>query len=424
MKKKDAYLGLQETVISMISNYPFYANLISIMDKKLTDKVPIAGVSITTRVNLFINPTTFNPLPLEVRVGILIHECMHIIHDHISRSKGLSKSFNKAMNIAADRAINEKIHVLTRNNKVSATIPDSLPIGPELREAFFGKKNIVSGEKIEEGQNEIKFVTKKNFQDSYKDKQVLDGESMEYYYKFLKQNAKKGDGDGPGDFDGDMETIDSHEGWEEGGNEDVVREITKSALNKAARKTSQGNIPGDVQEALDLLNKNVVNWKKELRTFVAHCQNTVVDTSRKKRNRRYGIIHPGIVKRPELRLGVIYDSSGSVATPYLQQFFAEIKKIHSLGIDIFLVECDSTVHSAKVYNPKEPIVAKGRGGTAFQPGIDEMNKQDVDAIVFFTDGGSSETIKVDVPFMWAICPPYDIPAGGHRYIKIEMPKEN
>jgi predicted metal-dependent peptidase len=418
-----SYKGLEETVIYMINNYSFYGNLVSIMDKKLTTEVPIAAVSITTKVNLYINPRTFNPLPLEVRVGILIHECMHILHDHIARSKKVSTSFNKALNIAADRAINEKIHVLTKNGKLTATIPDSLPLTEAMREAFGATKKDTSG-KATAGSDDIKFVTKKNFQDTYKDKVVLDGESMEYYYKFLKENAKKGQPGESGDFDGDMETIDDHEQWEEGDNsEEVTREITKNALNKAARKTGAGNIPGEVQQALDELNKSVVDWKKELRVFIAQAQNTLIDSSRKKRNRRYGIIHPGIVKRPQLKLGIAYDTSGSVPDQYLQQFFGEIKKIHSLGIEIFLVEADMIVQSAKKYNPKEKIVVKGRGGTAFQPAIDRLHEEDVDAILYLTDGECSEDIKVNRPFMWGLCPSYSIPSGNHRYIKIMLPQE-
>jgi predicted metal-dependent peptidase len=166
------YAVLESTIIEMLKNYPFYANLITLMDKRLTEEVPLAAVGISSRITLMINPKTFNPLPQEVRVGILLHECYHIIHNHIARSKSVSKTFNKALNIAADRAINEHIHVLTKNNKITATIPDEFDL-------------TVDG-KVQK----MKPVTKKNFQETYKDKVVLDNETMEYYYKFLKENAQ------------------------------------------------------------------------------------------------------------------------------------------------------------------------------------------------------------------------------------------
>jgi len=401
------YNVLEDTIRKMITNYPFYANLISIMDKKLTEDVPIAAVSITSRINLMINPKTFNKMPEAVRVGILLHECYHIIHNHIGRSKSVSKSFNKALNIAADRAINEHLHILSKNNKITATIPDSLEV--ELK----GKKET------------MKFVTKKNFQDTYQGKTIKDNETMEYYYKFLKDNAEKGDG--PGDFGGDMDTVDDHEGWGDSASQEQVEEVTKNAMNKAAQRTKAGDIPGDVQQALDKMNNSTVNWKNVLQRFVAKCVDMSIDSSRKRRSRRFKLMHPGTIKEPILKLGIAVDTSGSVADKYLQQFFGEINKIHNMGIEIYIVQADYVVQSAEKYDPKKPLVAKGRGGTAFQPAIDALEKIECDSYIYFTDGETgSEEPKSKRPILWALCPSYTIPTGYSEKstIKITLPEDN
>jgi predicted metal-dependent peptidase len=401
------YSVLESTIIELIINYPYYANLISLMDKKLTTSVPIAAISITSRINLMINPNTFNTLPKEVRVGILLHECYHIIHNHIARSKTVSKSFNKALNIAADRAINEHLHYMTKNNKVVATVPDSLNV------TIDGKKQ------------QMKFVTKKNFKDTYPNKVIHDNESMEYYYKFLKDNAEKGDG--PGDFGGDMETLDDHDGW---GDSEVSAEqaeqITKNALNKAAQKTAAGQIPGDVQSAIDKLNNSVVPWRSVLQRFIAKCSDMSIDSSRKRRSRRFGLMSPGTIKEPILKLGVALDTSGSVHDKYLTQFFSELNKLHNMGYEIHVVQADMVVQSSELYNPKKPIQVKGRGGTAFQPAIDVLEKIECDALVYFTDGETGgETPKSKKPILWALCPSYSMPNGAleKNCIKITLPEE-
>lgn len=409
------YKALEETIIEMIKNYPFYANLISLMDKKLTEEVPIAGVSVTSRINLYINPKTFNGLPLELRTGILLHECYHIIHDHIGRSKSLSKTFNKALNVAADRAINEHINVLTKNNKITACIPDSFTLDNPMK-----VKDPKTGAITEI--SEMKPVTKKNFQDQYPDKKILDNESMEYYYKFLKENAEKG-GSGDGDFGGDL--LDDHSKWEEGeANPEITKELIRNAMNKAAGK-SAGNIPGDIQLALNELNKSNVSWQHILQRFVAKCVETNVDSSRKRKNRRYGIVHPGSLKTPKLRLGIAVDTSGSVADEYLKQFFSEIKKIHSLGIEIKVCEADYHVQDVFEYDPKKPITVKGRGGTAFQPAISALEKEKCDAILYFTDGECDEDTKHRKPLLWCLCPSYTIPRNGAKnHIKVTVPEKN
>lgn len=410
------YKALEDTIIEMIKNYPFYACLISLMDKKLTAEVPIAGVSVTSRINLYINPATFNGLSMEIRVGILLHECYHIIHDHIGRSKSMTKTFNKALNIAADRAINEHINVLTKNNKITACIPDSFILPTPMK-----MKDPKTGEITE--QSEMKPVTKKNFQDNYPDKKILDNESMEYYYKFLKENAQKGDGSGADDFEGD--TLDDHSKWEEGcDNPEVTKEIIRNAMNKAVGKAA-GNVPGDIQIALNELNKSYVSWQHILQRFVAKCVETNMDSSRKRKNKRYGIIHPGAIKTPKLRLGIAVDTSGSVADQHLTQFFSEIKKIHSMGIEIKIVEADYVVQDVFEYDPKKPLTIKGRGGTAFQPAITALEKEKCDAILYFTDGECDEDTKHRKPLMWCLCPSYTIPKNGAKnHIKITIPEKS
>lgn len=400
---------LEETITKMISYYPYYANLIMQMDKKLTNEVPIAAVSVTSRINLYVNPESFGSLPMSVRIGVLLHECYHILHDHIGRSKSVAKKFNKALNIAADRAINEHLHTIAKNGKLTATIPDK---------ARF---------KLNGEWQEMKPVTKHNFQTTYAGKKIKDNETMEYYYKFLKENAQKGGG-GEGDFGGDMDTIDDHDHWEESdATPEEIKEIIKQAVNKAAEKTQAGNIPGDVQSLINELNKSVVSWQSILQRFVAKCVNTNIDSSRKRRNRRYGIVHPGTIKEPVLRLGVAVDTSGSVSDKYLQQFFSEIKKIHALGIEIFCVEADVNVAQAFEYDPKKPIVVKGRGGTAFQPAITHLEEEaDVDAWVYFTDGENyHENLKIKLPYLFCLCPSYTIPKSipENKCIKITLPED-
>lgn len=389
------YKPLEETIINMVENYNFYANLVLCMDKKLDKSVVMAAVSITDRVNLHINPDDFNGLSLPERVGILIHECRHILDNHIGRGKAIEGKFSHDLNIAADRAINGHLN-LNDGRKLVASIPDQLSI-PVRGKPF-------------------KPITEKNFNEMY---QVTanNNETMEYYYRIIKQNKK----DGQGQCEDDGQVLDDHSKWAEGEqNSEIVKEIIRNTANKAAQRT-QGTIPGDIQLKINELNKSIVNWKHVLSRFTAKCIQTKVDSSRKRRSRRYGIIHPGLIKTPVLKLGIAYDSSGSVHDEYLKQFFSEIKKIHALGIEIYLVEADCKVQSAYTYDPKKPITVKGRGGTAFQPAIDELLKIQCDAIVYFTDGECDELINCKKPLLWALCPSFTIPKGGEKnHVKITV----
>lgn len=413
---------LEQAIVQLLIRQPFYGNLILAMKKQYTSKYGIAAVSITDTLNLYINPELFNQLPLDYATGILIHECKHITHDHISRGKKLSRKMNKALNVAADRSINPDIANNTFNGETFATVPDTFTLN--VSRVSEETLKTLKGAPIVEGIMTGTPVTVANFQKQFPDKLIENGQTMEYYYRFLKDNSEKGDGDG--DFDGDMDSMDDHSSWEESEENDEVREqVLKNAVKKAAERTAPGNLPGEVKELIEKWSSSQVNWKKELKRFVSHCIRTKLESSRKKRNRRYGVMYPGYKKSPVLKLVCAIDTSGSVSTQMVQQFFGEMASISDLGVEITVIECDTVIHKEYEFDKKNIPVVDGRGGTSFHPVFNRINKmRDVDALIYFTDGECFEEVDYNKPTLWAITPcgsGYTIPKGGeNRHIKLKL----
>lgn len=414
---------LEQAIVQLLIRQPFYGNLILAMKKQYSTKHGIAAVSITDTVNLYINPELFNQLAIETAVGILIHECKHITHDHISRGKRLSKKMNKGLNIAADRSINEMLADNQYNGTSFSTVPDSFTLN--VSRVSEETLKTLAGAKIVDGIMTGTPVTVKNFQESFPDKKIENGQTMEYYYRFLKDNAK-GNGDGENSFDGDMDSMDDHSAWEESEENDEVREQTlKNAIKKASERTAPGNMPGEVKELLEKWGNASVNWKKELKRFVSHCIHTKLESSRKKRNRRYGVMYPGFKKTPELKIVCAIDTSGSVSTKMVEQFFGEMAAISDLGIEITVIECDTVIQKEYTFDKKNVPAIDGRGGTSFHPVFTKVAKmRDVDALIYFTDGECFEEVEYTKPTLWAITPcgsNYSIPKGGeNRHIKIRL----
>lgn len=414
---------LEQATIQLLVRQPFYGNLILAMKKQYSTRHGIAAVSITDTVNLYINPELFDQLPLDQAVGVLIHECKHITHDHISRGKKLSRKMNKALNVAADRSINEMLADNQYNGQTFSTIPDSFALNVSRVSEETMKS--LKGAKIVDGILTGTPVTVANFQKQFPDKKIENNQTMEYYYRFLKDNAEKSE-NGDGDFDGDMDSMDDHSSWEESEDNDEVREqVLKNAVKKAAERTAPGNMPGEVKELIEKWSTSQVNWKKELKRFVSHCIRTKLESSRKKRNRRYGIMYPGFKKSPVLKLVCAIDTSGSVSTQMVEQFFGEMSAIHKLGVDITVIECDTQIHKEYEFDPKKIPVVDGRGGTSFYPVFNKIAKmRDVDALIYFTDGECYEEVEYTKPTLWAITPcgnNYTIPKGGeNKHIKIRL----
>lgn len=382
---------LIDSVRQLLTNYPFYANLLMCMDRKLTNSVPIAGVQIKHgRVILNINPVTFNALTDVQRKGILLHECCHLIYNHFGRFTP-----NQKTNIATDRAINEIV-----NRTIAGSIPDVLTIP---------------------GLGDVKPITVNNFYDYLKPgTSVKSFESSEYYLKLL-------DTEGNGKADEPQGTqYDDHSGHgdpAEGESQEAVKQIIKSILGKAKEKTKNmaGDIPKDVLIALDALNGGQVQWNTVLRRFVDRATDIVIDGSRKRRNRRHGLLAPGLLKDPKLKIGVAIDTSGSVQDNHLIAFLSELDRIYRTGItDIKITHGDTTPSDIIQYKPKMNVQMNGRGGTKFQPFLDKLNTEDVDVIIYFTDGDNYDTIATSTPILWVLCPGYAIPKGAKEKNCIKM----
>lgn len=373
--------SVTKAIVRLFDTERFYAELVLSMDRIMSDKVPTAGVCIKDRIELHVNPKFFNALSNKEQVAILKHECQHILHDHISRSKEyapdvyvkeqnqvdstISKAKHQVINIAADCAINPGIH--------------SLPEGGVYPKTF----NLPNGLTLEE------------------------------YASKLKNNEQLKN----------ITHYDDHSLWSESEeDQEALRAKLKKALDKAKKATmSAGKMTYDIEVLLERFQTSTKDWKKELSRFAAKSLEILLESSKKKRNRRYGIMYPGAVKIEKLHIGVAIDTSGSVSDEALSQFMAEIGKIAKYAV-VTVVQADTEVKSSYLYDPKKNYSIKGRGGTDYQPAFDYYTKNtDVDGVIYFGDMDCFDTEKLrkpKYPVLWAIVGTQAPPAawGGRTHI--------
>jgi predicted metal-dependent peptidase len=404
-------------MIKLIQNEPYYANFLLGMNKSFITKLPdgrplaTAGVCVQEQINLVVNPYFWLSLSLLEQVDLLKHEVLHVLGNHITRYKDLEpnlfKKENKTLsdviedmtnanelNQAADYAINEFLPNCSKNFNMFDEKGGKL-LYPEGHEEA-GKPIVTSGLFVKDLQKVMPKVEKLK--------------NMEYYYELLKQNRpQKGNGKGQGGQGEGGSLIDDHGVWDlSNSDSEYIKEKIKVAANKALEQTKEknaGNIPGNILEAIEKLNHKPRDWKAELRNFIAHTAETVTESTRKRRNRRYGLLYPGTRTFPKLSLAILVDTSGSVYNELLNQAFAEVAKIHSCDTRIVVVEGDTQVNQVYEFNPKKPIKVVGRGGTLFKPLFDKAEELDVDGIIFFTDGENfdGEAVKKPkVPMLWGL----------------------
>ena len=207
--------------------------------------------------------------------------------------------------------------------------------------------------------------------------------------------------------------VPNHDSWEEfealdDATKKLIKAQTEHILKEVADQVtkSRGTIPGEMKEILDKLSELTpakFNWRGYIRRFVGGSIKTYTKTSRHKPNFRF-LENPGMKHKQKRHILVAIDTSGSVSTEELKDFFNEINHIGRTGTEITLVQCDSSISSIGKFNKNQDLIITGRGGTSFHPVTDyyDANYRKYNCLIYLTDGEAPAPSKCRGPVLWVI----------------------
>lgn len=338
----------EEAILAMFlkkdyaDEYLFYAHILNKFSIKLSSDIESpAGITFQNpNFILYINPELFSTYTIENRMAILKHEVLHAIFNHFLRK---DKRDHKTWNIATDCAINQMINENHLPN--DCILPKTLS----------------------------KLLNKK----------IPKNENAEFYYDLLiNQNV-------------DMQTIDSHDVWDESENFDqsenskyIIKEITNKALSETIKQI--GRISKEISKILEIINKKQeINWKKVLKNVI---NNKRINTKRTiyRKDRRFNNRDDlkGKIKDKLFNLLVILDVSGSMSDEEIQTTLSEIMNICH-DIDVTLIQVDSEAKEPeKITKNTKVFSRKGNGGTYISAGLEKAKERKIqyDALIVITDG--------------------------------------
>ena len=366
----------------------FYGLFLIMLNKQWSTKVPTAGVSrLGINYQLYLNEEFWDKLTPDQRIGLLKHEILHIAFFHITDYDHLSDKM--IANIAMDIEINQYIDSIF------------LPPGPQLPEVY-PELNL-----------ELKKGTK-----YYYDKLMEAKENpgtCPNLDKMIECN-EKGEGGITVSINGQGEVevnLFDHGTWEEFDNLDeatkkLIKTQTEHILKEVVDQVtkSRGTIPGEMAEIIDKiskLNPPKFNWRAYVRRFVGGSIKTFTKMSRQKPNFRF-IENPGLKHKEKRHILVAVDTSGSVSTNELIEFFHEIHHISRSGTEVTLIQCDTAISHIGKFDPKKDFKIHGRGGTSFHPVTDyyDANKKKYNCLIYLTDGEAPAPEKCRGPVLWVI----------------------
>lgn len=423
---------LENAIVTLIRGGRFYAEMISRMTKTSTTDIETMGVNVDLKgVHLYYNPYFLADLNPAAAGEVLKHECEHPMRGHFEREKTLApEMFNKEKESLLDRYKNMSTAYLL-NLAEDYSINETLPNLPAKFKIFKKDGTPVLDEKTGKPIEAAPALVT-DLIAMFPNETVERHQAMEYYYSFLKQKKEEGAFGGQNQNGTIILPMDQHEMLEASGNDldpQLVKAIVQRLANESMEAAGKGHTPGHMQILIDKLNHSTHDWRKDLRMFRAHCSTPQKIHTRKRRNRRYGLLYPGRKSKVDLHLVVAIDTSGSVNDKALAQFFAEIKMMYELGVKITIIECDCVVNQVYRFNPHNIPKVKGRGGTDFKPVFDLIDTNeftnefgDVDGLIFQTDGGDYGELaeQPNYPVLWALLPRCEVRYDWGRKTYIEV----
>jgi predicted metal-dependent peptidase len=398
---------------------PFYGLFLIGLNKELSTSIQTACVAKDNiNVKLVVNPDYYSKQETNTKIAILKHELLHIAFQHLTMFGDYEDK--RLLNVAADLEINQYI---------SKEMKGETWEGLDIDENGYFKGvplPLKAGTRVYYDllQKELDEYDKNNSDQSMSGQGQ--GQSDDNDSNSNGEGQSDGQGQGKGGSGDGKEGFaewfrnggagEEHTLWEEFENlseaeKKLIQKQIDHQLKEAAEQTqrSRGTIPGELSDYVNGLfekQEAVLDWKQYLRRFGTRSMKIETKKTRKKPNVRFGS-GPAIKIKPKRKTLVAIDTSGSVSQEDLIEFFNEIDNIHKTGTSVTIMECDSYVHRTYEYEGKKDVLrVSGRGGTSFQPVMDEIFKSPgkYQNLIYLTDLYCEPPARVPlVPILWVVC---------------------
>lgn len=364
--------------LMMMPGTMFFTTILFSLKYVWDQSIPTAAVD---GRHMFVNPGFFEALTPKERIGVLIHEVMHVALNHITRQ---GNRHPQLFNMAGDYVIN---HIITSQGF-------SLPSGCLLS-------------------------------DDYTQDMGTEAVYDALYQKHKNKEMPIDLGPIGGDIKAPANAADASR---------VQQEIADIVL-RAAQQTRQaqngyGNIPGEVLVQLEKTINPKLPWNIIFQNFMS--QFAKDDYSFRRPSRRYagtGLVMPSPFSQAVCNVTMAVDCSGSVSSTEFSHFIAEAQVIQqTLKPDLLtVIDFDTRIHNIQHITQGTDIFRElkfhGRGGTNVTPVFEWAKAHLPEVLVIFTDGCFSQPpahAYPPCPVVWLIHNNQDFTAPGGEVIHYDI----
>lgn len=195
----------------------------------------------------------------------------------------------------------------------------------------------------------------------------------------------------------------------------------------AQKSADAGKAPADMQRMIDAIKVSAPDWKQEMSDFLKSVVSQRNDWSRSSRRMASApCIYPR--KRADQigQIVCVRDTSLSTTSAVLNTFNALIESaMADTNCGVIILDCDYDVCAEYRLSAGDavPAIAKGGGGTRFQPAFDRVaslieSGEAIAGVIYLTDLEGPQADACDLPVLW-LCTT-DLVADFGRTVKVRI----
>lgn len=352
--------------VRMLLKAPFFGNLATrLILVDASAWCPTAG---TDGKHFYYNQEFFAKCDKKEIEFVVAHEVMHCVYDHMGRRGSRDP---RLWNCAGDYVINYEL-----NEQRMGKFPSFIQVLHDTKYRGMGSEQVY--ELLKEDQKKGKG-------------NGADGEANSFDMHMDPDANKNGkDGDGKTDPTGKLGPVPMTDEERE-----EMKDELAQAVMEAAKVAGAGNCPGGVARMINELTDPVMDWREILHCEIQSCFKSDFTFTRPNRKSSGIYILPGMDPDHKLDVDIAIDTSGSMGEQMLKDILSEVKGIMEQFADFTLrVWCfDTSVHNPKVFTPDtideiEEYELKGFGGTMFECNWEFMKEEEIEPhrLIVMTDG--------------------------------------
>lgn len=322
--------------IFTLKNTTFFSALLANLKIVFSDRYPTAA---TDGLTIYLNPEFIEPLNTSQLIGLLLHELMHVVYDHMNRAVA-TKLNTVIWNVAGDYLINGEL------DKLGYQLPP---------------KGLIDHQ--------------------------YDNLGTKAIYDILIQDAEEKD------FEGvmlDLEFDIPEDMTEQERNESILTNVVK-AVTQAKLDNDFSSIPGHIARRVEEIINPILPWHVILQNYMSSYKKEDYTWSRP--NRRYlpDMYLPSMRSASLDQITVAIDVSGSISQQDLDAFIAEIRYIFDILTPkvLRILAFDTEIRNDNTYTEGDTVdnlEFTGGGGTYITPIIEKIIDDAPEIAIICSDG--------------------------------------